>query len=516
MRNSALKDAFENSFNHWTNEPAVTFYRQGNSETSLTYGQLERDANQLAHTFIEAGVKKGDRVIFFMEKSLIGVVGHIALQKIGAVAVPLNPGFKKTEMEYLVHDADATLVMTDPERELLLAEIAPDLKKLAVSSQAAYQTLDFFRRSPEVAPSVTIEPGDPALIIYTSGTTGKPKGAVLTQRNLIHDAENIIGIWEISNKDVLCHALPLFHIHGLCFALHTALLTGAHTRMLDQFNPAPALKFLSRNMDDNLCTVFMAVPTMYTKLMDLCEISKTQHPDFSQLRLLTSGSAPLLVKEFRRIKRIFGREPVEREGMSETGMNFSNPIAGERKPGSIGRPLPGLKVRIVDPDSQKDVEPGAVGEIWLKGPGITPGYWRKPKETQKTFVEGWFRTGDLGRVDPEGYYYLTDRLKHIIISGGENVSAKEVEMVINGAEGVVESAVVGIPDEKWGETVAAAVVLKSNAAATPGDIQNHCRRNLHKWKSPQKILFVDELPRNSMGKVLNEAVKRLFDCRHVP
>jgi malonyl-CoA/methylmalonyl-CoA synthetase len=280
--------------------------------------------------------------------------------------------------------------------------------------------------------------------------------------------------------------------------------------MLEQFNPALTLKFLSQTMDGNLCNVFMAVPTMYSKLMDLYEASETRHLDFSHLRLLTSGSAPLLVKEFLRIKKIFGKEPVEREGMSETGMNFSNPITGERKPGSIGRPLPGLIVRIVDPDSQKDVEPGEIGEIWLKGPGITPGYWRKPEETQKTFVEGWFRTGDLGRVDSEGYYYLTDRLKHIIISGGENVSAKEVERVIDSVEGVVESAVVGIPDEKWGETVAAAVVLKPGAVLTPRDIRNHCRRDLHKWKSPKKILFVDELPRNSMGKVLNEAVKRLF------
>jgi malonyl-CoA/methylmalonyl-CoA synthetase len=510
MGSTSLKEVFEKSFTRWAKRPAVTFFRQDKQETSLTYEELDRDANQLAHTFSQAGVKKGDRVIFFMEKSLIGVVAHIALQKLGAAAIPLNPGFRKTEMAYLLNDAAAALVLTDPQRKSLISEIAPNLKSLTVSSQTAYQTLDFFRSSPQFAPSIAIEPDDPALIIYTSGTTGKPKGAVLTQQNLAHDAKNIIGVWKISSDDVVCHALPLFHIHGLCFALHTALFTGAHTIMLDQFNPALVLNFLSRNIGRYRCTVFMAVPTMYANLMDLYEKSNAEHLDFSHLRLLASGSAPLLVKEFRRIKSIFAMEPVEREGMSETGMNFSNPIAGERKPGSIGLPLPGLQVRIVDPALGEDVEPGRIGELWLKGPGITPGYWRKPKETQETFVDGWFRTGDLGRVDGEGYYYITDRLKHIIISGGENVSAKEVEMVINGVEGVVESAVVGIPDEKWGETVAAAVVLKPGVSPTPDKIKARCRQNLHKWKCPKAILFVDALPRNSMGKILNEEVKKLF------
>jgi malonyl-CoA/methylmalonyl-CoA synthetase len=510
MRSASLKDAFENSCSRWREKPAVTFYRQGDQETSLTYGQVDRDANQIAHTFKEAGVGKGDRVILFMEKSLVGVVAHIALQKLGAVAVPLNPGFKKAEMEYLLNDAAATLVMTDPDRESLISEIDPDLKTLTVPSLAAYQTLNFFRHFPSLAPLTDIQPDEPAVIIYTSGTTGKPKGAVLTQQNLMHDAKNIIDIWEISRDDVLCHTLPLFHIHGLCFALHTAFLTGAHTLMLDQFNPARVLKFLSRRIGGYRCTLFMAVPTMYTKIMDHLEASGGKGFDFRHLRLLTSGSAPLLSKEFERIQRLFGHEPVEREGMSETGMNFSNPIKGERKPGSIGLPLPDLEVRIVDPATFDDVAPGNTGEIWLRGPGITPGYWRNPQETQKTFADGWFRTGDLGRVDSKGYYYITDRLKHIIISGGENVSAKEVERVINAVEGVVESAVVGVPDEKWGETVTAAVVLKPGVRLTPESIQSHCRQKLHKWKSPKKVLFVDELPRNSMGKILNEEVKKLF------
>jgi malonyl-CoA/methylmalonyl-CoA synthetase len=507
MSTKSLKNLFENSFTHWGEKPSITFLRNGVMETELTYTQLDQDANQLANIFHELGVEKGDRVILFIQKSLITVIAHVALLKLAAVAVPLNPGFRKAEMEYLLNDADAALVLTEPNKETFIREIDPNQKTLTVSTQKSYQALNFFRSAPMASPEVDIKFDDPGLIIYTSGTTGKPKGAVLTQQNLIHDAQNIINIWEISAKDVLCHTLPLFHIHGLCFALHTALLTGAHTLMLDHFNPSTVVQVLSRKRADHTCTMFMAVPTMYSKIMD--DLSG-DYLDFSHFRLLTSGSAPLLVKEFERIKRIFGKEPVEREGMSETGMNFSNPIRGERKPGSIGLPLPGLEVRIVDPTSLDDVVPGRTGEIWLKGPGISPGYWRKPEETQEAFVNGWFRTGDLGRVDEEGYYYITDRIKHIIISGGENVSAKEVETVISTLEGVIESAVVGIPDEKWGEKIVAAVVRKPAADLTLEKIQTICTQNLHKWKCPKKVIFVNEIPKNTMGKILKEEVKKIF------
>jgi malonyl-CoA/methylmalonyl-CoA synthetase len=246
---------------------------------------------------------------------------------------------------------------------------------------------------------------------------------------------------------------------------------------------------------------------MYAKIT----ASLSQEPRrFDHLRLLTSGSAPLLVSEFERIDRVFGQKPVEREGMSETGMNFSNPIAGERKPGSIGLPLPGLKVRVVDPQTGQDVTRGKVGELWLKSPAITPGYWRKPRETEAAFAQSWFKSGDLGYVDSDGYYYLTDRIKHIIITGGENVSAKEVETVINQLEAVAESSVVGIPDDKWGEKVAAAVVLEPGAQLTADRIQVHCKEHLHDWKCPKTVVFVEAIPRNTMGKMLKEEVKALF------
>jgi malonyl-CoA/methylmalonyl-CoA synthetase len=251
----------------------------------------------------------------------------------------------------------------------------------------------------------------------------------------------------------------------------------------------------------------MGVPTMYLKMIDKIERVKR---DFSHLRLLTSGSAPLLPKDFERIKETFGKEPVEREGMSETGMNFSNPLRGVKKPGSIGLPLPKVDVRIVNPETFEDLSPGEVGEIWLKGPNVTPGYWKKPKETEASFVEGWFRTGDLGKRDQDGYYYITDRLKHVIISGGENISPKEIESVINQHRKVRESCVIGIPDEKWGERIVAAVVLRAEGFLTSKEIQDHCRSHLLDWKCPKEVFFLDELPRNKMGKVVKEEVAKLF------
>jgi malonyl-CoA/methylmalonyl-CoA synthetase len=277
--------------------------------------------------------------------------------------------------------------------------------------------------------------------------------------------------------------------------------------MCDEFSPDVAVDILTRQTGDLACTVFMAVPTMYLRMMD--RIQGTM-PDCSHLRLLTSGSAPLLPKDFEKIKRVFGKEPVEREGMSETGMNFSNPLRGAKKPGSIGPPLPEVEARIVNPDTFQDVKPGEVGEIWLKGPNVTPGYWRKPKETEAVFVKGWFRTGDLGRIDENGYYYITDRLKHIIISGGENISPKEIESVINQHQHVLESSVVGVPDEKWGERVVAAVVLKPGAPLNEKEIRDHCKQHLLDWKCPKEIRLLSELPRNKMGKVLKEEVVKFF------
>ena len=507
MKRKSLWGCFSDSFLLHGQKRAISFLRHGHVETEVTYQQLDHDSNCMANIFIDQGVARSDRVILYLHKSLGFVVAHLALQKIGAVTVPLNPDFTLSEMTYLIKDAEPKMVIAGPEQETIVKKIDPFLATLVIATERPYQDLDLFGSAPNTLPSVMIQGQDPGLIIYTSGTTGKPKGAVLTQKNLVYDAENIITVWGIRESDVVCHALPLFHVHGLCFELHTALMAGSSVVMLDSFSPETVLAELSRKQGDRTCTVFMAVPAMYGKLMDAMG---EERRGFDHMRLLTSGSAPLLTSDFERIHRVFGREPVEREGMSETGMNFSNPVHGRRKPGSIGVPLPHVQVRIVNPETLVDVAPGKTGEVWLKGPAISPGYWRKPEETTKAFQGGWFRTGDLGRVDDDGYYYLTDRIKHIIISGGENISPKEVETVINQFDGVMESSVVGISDETWGEKVVAAIVTDPETRVEAQAIQGFCRHHLHNWKVPKEIVFVKRLPKNTMGKVLKQEVKALF------
>ena len=507
MDDGSLSALFSATAAKSPNKRALTFCRNGIEETKFTYADLEQDANRMANTLLDWGVRKGDRIVFCLEKGPFFVVAHLASQKIGAISVPLNPGFKKAELCYLLGDAEPKVVFAGEAQAKRIGEIDPRLKISVIDTKRPYQDVPFFRSVPDSDPGIRLGPDDPGVIIYTSGTTGKPKGAVLTQQNLVHDATNIIRIWEITPSDALCHALPLFHVHGLCFALHTSLIAGAHVLMLDAFSPKTVVDFLAQKDGIHICTMFMAVPSMYLKLLDYLG---SRLFDFGHIRLWASGSAPLLVKDFERIRKTFGKDPVEREGMSETGMNFSNPLRGKKKPGSIGLPLPALEVRMVDPETLKDVGQGQVGEIWIKGPGITPGYWQKPEETAKAFTDGWFRTGDMGRVDEDGYYYLTDRLKHIIISGGENISPKEIESVINRFEGIAESSVVGIPDEQWGEKVVAVVVEKAGSRVDSEKLQQFCKEQLHDWKCPKQILLVQELPRNTMGKVLKEEVKKLF------
>ncbi|MDP2972164.1 MAG: class I adenylate-forming enzyme family protein [Deltaproteobacteria bacterium] len=486
---------------------AILFLRKGRLESQMTYSSLQQISNRVANGLKERGLRKGERVILFMPKSIEQMLFHLGVQKVGAISVILNPGFKKDEMGYFLRDTDAKIIIVGRKEEALIQSLDKERQMISVATENPFEEDELF---PESSTKFSLErgnPNDPAIFIYTSGTTGQPKGAILTQQNLSQDAKNIIRIWEITEKDVLCHALPLFHVHGLCFALHTSLIAGAKIVMCDEFSTETVMDILSSQEGELACTIFMAVPTMYLRMIDKME---GERQDFSHLRLLASGSAPLPPKDFERIKKVFGKEPVEREGMSETGMNFSNPLRNVKKPGSIGLPLPHVEVRIVSPNNFEDLKPGEVGEIWLKGPNVTPGYWRKPRETEAAFVDGWFRTGDLGKKDEDGYYYITDRLKHIIISGGENISPKEIESVINQHPKVSESCVVGIPDERWGEKVVAAVVIKPGVMLATKEIQDHCKQHLLDWKCPKEVFFLGELPRNKMGKILKEEIVKYF------
>lgn len=507
-----LIDALNGSFSKFGPKTALRFYKKGHLMKQLTFSDLDSVSNRLANIFLKSGAGKKDRIILCLPKSIDFVAAYLACIKINAICVPLNPDFTKNELDYLIGDAKPKLAVVGPDQNAVIKQIVPALTTIERDLEVPPpESCLGIQRENRLPMSTEAGSDDPALIIYTSGTTGHPKGAVLTQGNLIHDSLNIINIWKISKRDVLCHALPLFHIHGLCFALNTALLSGAETIMLDAFSPKETIERLTAKESHPACTIFMAVPAMYAKLFDY--IGRRQF-DLSHLRLLTSGSAPLLPKDFTRIKTIFGQEPVEREGMSETGMNFSNPIGGVRKPGSIGLPLPGLSVRVVNPNTLEDVIVGEIGELWLKSPSIIKTYWQKPVETDAAFVNGWFRSGDLGYVDKDGYYFLTDRIKHIIISGGENISPKEVENVINGMELVAESSVVGITDNTWGEKIVAAVVPLPGRSVSTQEIITYCKSYLHPWKCPKQVIFAARLPRNAMGKVLKEKVKALFAERY--
>jgi malonyl-CoA/methylmalonyl-CoA synthetase len=473
----------------------------------VTYSSLKKVSDRVASGLKEMRLEKGDRVILYMPKSVEAVVIHLGIQKAGGISVILNPGFKRDEVAYFLKDTDAKIIVVGKKEEGVIRSLDAKRLILSVDTESPFSEEKLF---PSSLPWISSDRGDlhdPALLIYTSGTTGQPKGTILTQENLIQDARNIIQIWEISEKDVLCHTLPLFHIHGLCFALHTSFIAGSKIVMVDEFSGEHVADILSYQEGELACTLFMGVPTMYVKMMEKLE---KERRDFDHIRLIASGSAPLPPKEFDRIKKVFGKEPVEREGMSETGMNFSNPLRGKKKPGSIGLPLPHVEVRIVDPESFRDLDPGEVGEIWLRGPNVTPGYWGKPQETKASFINGWFRTGDLGKEDEDGYYYITDRLKHIIISGGENISPKEVESVLDRHPEISESCVVGVPDEKWGEKVVAGIVLKPGVTPAIDKIKNYCKEHLLDWKCPKEIIFLKELPRNRMGKIMKEDVARQF------
>ncbi|MDZ7760531.1 MAG: acyl-CoA synthetase [Desulfovermiculus sp.] len=509
MYSSTFTGKLYQTTSKYKNKYAFMFFRQGQVETKLSFSDLDIDTNKLAnYLFYQYDVKKNDRVLLYLPKSIIFVNIYFAIQKIGAIAVPLNPEFKMLELTYFVNNSDPKLIVTGLEQEHIMKSINSNAQTLSVDTNISYQGLQFFQNSSDSFMPVQLGMDDPALIIYTSGTTGKPKGAVLTHRNLVSNAENIIQVWDITKQDVMCHVLPLFHAHGLCFALHAPFLAGATIILLDRFQPESTIELLS-NKEKYRCSMFMAVPTIYQKLLEYLETDDTQH-NFEHIRLMTSGSAPLLPKDFKRIEAAFGHEPVEREGMTETNLNFTNPVHGTKKPGSIGMPIPELEVRIVDPETLNDVEQDQEGELWLRGPNISPGYWRDPEETDKAFYNGWFRTGDLGSVDKEGYYYLSGRLKDIIISGGENISPKEVEDVINQYPGVLESAVLGVPDEKFGERVVAVVVKRDDREISIEEMQNYCRKQIHKWKCPKEFLYVENLPKNIMGKVLKEELKESF------
>ena len=456
--------------------PAVHDARRG----WLTAATVERESATVAARLHGAGLRAGDRFLISATSTAELVVAHIAALRLGLVVVPTSTAYRQREIAHIVHDADpAGALVDDEERAGWIRAARPGT--LVVGPEVALPD-----PGPATAPPVldAAGPGDPGLLGYTSGTTGAPKGAVLSHGNLLASAEAVVLAWRWTAADRLVLCLPLFHAHGLCVGLHGTLLAGASAVLLPGFELDGVLDAIAAHE----ATMFFGVPTMYHRFA-----ASPRAGELRRLRLCVSGSAALPAELHVRLQAAAGQRVLERYGMTETLMNVSNPFDGERRPGSVGLPLPGCEVRL-----------DSVGEIQLRGPNVFAGYWRNEQATRESFTEdGWFRSGDLGALDSDGYLRILGRAKELIISGGFNVYPREVEDVLLAHPAVAEAAVIGTPSAEWGEVVTAFVVAADPSA--PPDEQElvaHCRRELAAFKRPRLWRFVDALPRNALGKVV--------------
>jgi malonyl-CoA/methylmalonyl-CoA synthetase len=464
-------------------EPDRLFLRTADNQR-VTYAAMNRRVDGIAAALAQRAVVAGDRVVAQIEKSPDAIALYLACLRVGAVFVPLNSAYTSVEVEYFLGDADPKLAVGVGRGGVTLAELARD------DSGSPRTRAD-------------MKQADLAALLYTSGTTGRSKGAMLTRANLATNAITLAQEWRFTERDVLLHALPIFHVHGLFVAINTVLAAGSSMLFLPKFDADEVVRLLPE------ATVMMGVPTFYTRLL--------QHPSFTReqcarIRLFVSGSAPLLAQTHREFRERTEHAILERYGMSETLMNTSNPYDGERVPGSVGPPLPGVEVRIADPESGVPLpEVGSVGMIEVRGPNVFRGYWRMPEKTAAEFRrDGFFITGDVGRFDRNGYLFIVGRARDLIISGGYNVYPREIEDVLFRHPSVADAAVIGVPDAQWGEVVKAIVVLRPGASATEPELVEYCRGQLASYKRPRSVEFIAELPRNPSGKVLKKDLREPF------
>jgi malonyl-CoA/methylmalonyl-CoA synthetase len=470
----------------------------------ISYGDLMARAGQTANVLVSRGVKPGDRVAAQTEKSVAGLVLYLATIRAGAVYLPLNTAYTLNELEYFIGDAEPSLVVCDPAK-------AEGIGAIAVRISAAVETLDADGQGSltQAAATVTAEfetidraDDDLAAILYTSGTTGRSKGAMLTHDNLASNSLSLVDYWRFTDKDVLIHALPIYHTHGLFVASNVTLFARASMIFLPKFDPDLIVKLMAR------ATVMMGVPTFYTRLLQSPALTKesTRH-----MRLFVSGSAPLLADTHREWLARTGHAVLERYGMTETNMNTSNPYDGDRVPGAVGHALPGVTVRVTDPETGKPLGPEDIGMIEVKGPNVFKGYWRMPEKTKAEFRDdGFFITGDLGKIDAAGYVHILGRGKDLVISGGFNVYPKEIESEIDAMPGVIESAVIGVPHADFGEGVTAVLVCDKGAAVDEASVLKALDGRLAKFKMPKRVIVVEELPRNAMGKVQKNILRDTY------
>jgi len=498
------QETLENHIRDRADQVALEWLRpDGQFDHAMSFGELGAAIDRAAGRLLALGVRPGDRVALWLSKSPAFVYYHLAALKVGTVSLPLNPEYSADELGYYVEDAAAAVLVVDHstvETAESLYEIYGDLKLLDAGRAVETAT--------PAIPTPAINPRTTALMIYTSGTTGRPKGAAITHGNLTAQLTALNEAWGWSASDRLLHVLPFFHVHGLIVALHAALHAGATTVVLPRFAPQATLDAIAARR----CTILMGVPTIHRRLVD-CPGARDADP--RSLRLVTSGSDRLPDDLFDAFQATFGHTLLERYGMTETGMLLSNPLRGERRRGSVGRPLPGVAARIAHPDTGEPLPDGQVGEVQVRGANVFKGYWRQPEKTAAAFTaDGWFRTGDLGLREPDGYFTLKGRATDLIITGGYNVYPAEVERVLLAHPAVAACAVFGCPDAAWGEQVAAAVVLAPGVEAEAAELVAHCRAHLAPYKVPRLLTFTADLPRNALGKVRKDVLRRHCPLPH--
>ena len=470
----------------------------------VSYQDFLQISSRYANSFRESGLMKGDRLAIQVEKSVESLCIYAACVQSGLVFLPLNVAYTEKEVAYFIEDSGAKLLVCDEARKKKLSSIAEQFETdlLTLNADGSGTLSDLASTQADAFETAAVSGDDLAAFLYTSGTTGRSKGAMLTQNNLLSNVATLAELWEFNERDILLHALPIFHTHGLFVAINVILMAGASILLMPKFDVNEIVKNLPAS------TCLMGVPTFYTRLLD--------HPDFtkaiaSNIRLFISGSAPLLAATHIEFERHTGQRILERYGMTETNMNTSNPYRGERRAGTVGFPLPGVELKIVSPETANELPNGEVGIVEVRGPNVFKGYWNMPEKTREELREnGFFITGDLGKLDEDGYVHIMGRDKDLIISGGFNIYPKEIEQLLDEQEGVLESAVIGVPHIDFGETPLAILVRDSNSEPDIAAIGRLIQEELARYKHPSRYVLVDELPRNTMGKVQKNVLREQY------
>ncbi len=469
---------------------------------TITYGELIDASGQYANTLKTLGVEVGDRVAVQVDKSIEKLMLYLGVLRVGAVFLPLNTAYTLSELSFFIGDAEPSVIVCRKSHLTDLSGVSNRAKVETLEADGTGSLVNKAATQVHEFETVARSKDDLAAILYTSGTTGRSKGAMISHWNLARNIKDLEKTWHYSADDILIHALPIFHTHGLFVACNLTFLTGASMFFLDKYDADTILDLMPK------ATAMMGVPTFYSRLLARPEFTKELA---STMRVFISGSAPMTVEVHKRFTKRTGKIVLERYGMTETGMNCSNPYAPEdsRRQGTVGFPLGDMQLRIADSETGTVLPTGEIGILEVKGDNVFQGYWQLPDKTASEFrPDGFFITGDMGFIDEDGYITLVGRSKDLIISGGFNVYPKEVETVINAIDGVNESAVIGLPDDDWGERVAAVIVLENELSKD--DIAATLKENLAAYKLPKQIEFVDELPRNTMGKVQKKALRQHY------